>query len=188
MATDKPLRADARKNRDALIRVARQHLSSRGVTTSLEAIAQEAGVGVGTLYRHFPDRDQLLVAALKAQGAELHETAGRIRATESGPDRLEAWLLEVERHLSTYQGLPDSLARALCHGDDTALGITCQDIIAVTDDFLAEAQQAKTARAGVTGQDLFAAALMTAWLGTQVPERASRVEGVRSLLRHGYRV
>lgn len=127
-------RADARRNYEALIKTARKHLNSQGVTTSLDAIAREAGVGVGTLYRHFPDRDHLIFAALNAQGEE-RTAAELIRSAETGIERLERWLAEVQNYLSSYQGLPDSIAQALESGDKTPLAITCQEIIEITDGF-----------------------------------------------------
>ena len=57
---DKPLRADAQRNREQLISVAGRAFAERGVDTSLEEIAKQAGVGIGTLYRHFPTRHALI--------------------------------------------------------------------------------------------------------------------------------
>jgi len=56
----RPLRADARRNRDALLVVAAAQFAERGVETPLEDIARRAGVGIGTLYRHFPSREALI--------------------------------------------------------------------------------------------------------------------------------
>ncbi|MCG2621242.1 TetR/AcrR family transcriptional regulator [Arthrobacter sp. I2-34] len=187
MSTSRTMRADARKNYEALIKTARKHLSSQGVTTSLDAIAREAGVGVGTLYRHFPDRDHLIFAALNAQGEELRTAADLIRSAETGLERLERWLAQVQNYLSSYQGLPDSIAQALESGDKTPLAITCQEIIEITDGILADAQQEGTVRPGIKGQDLFETTLMTAWLISQEPERQRGLGGVGEILRHGYR-
>ncbi|MGA9520467.1 MAG: TetR/AcrR family transcriptional regulator [Myxococcaceae bacterium] len=181
------MRADALKNREALIAVAREHLRAQGVSTSLDAIAREAGVGAGTLYRHFPDRDHLLSAALNAEGEELRAVADRIRANSVGGERIEEWLVEVERYLRTFRGLPEPLAQALEKGSDTPLAIRCEEIVAITDEFLAEAVRDGTAREGVTGQDLFEAALMVVWLSSQVAEDRRGLGGVRNLLRRGYR-
>ncbi len=187
MTPSPPLRADARKNYDALVTAARRHLSSRGVGTSLEAIAREAGVGVATLYRHFPERDHLIFAALNAQGEQLRAVSELIR--ESGPEatRLERWLPEVESYLSSYQGLPDSIAHALEGREDTPLAISCQEIITITDEFLADAIRHGIVRAGLSGQTLFESTLMLAWLGSQLPDHDHGLDAVRDLLRHGYR-
>src|SRR5690554_4798634 len=106
METPQSLRADARRNYEALIRVARKHLRNRGVSTSLEAIAREAGVGVGTLYRHFPDRNHLVFAALNAEAEALRAASEHIREKIREADQLDRWLGELENYLNSYQGLP----------------------------------------------------------------------------------
>lgn len=181
------MRADARKNYEALVEVARRHLTNQGVTTSLEAIAREAGVGVGTLYRHFPDRDHLIFAALNAQGEQLRTASAQIRESTPEVTRLERWLAEVENYLSSYQGLPDSIAHALECGDNSPLAIDCREIITITDEFLTDAQRHGVVRPGVTGQALFESTLMVAWLGSQLPDQNNSLTGVREILRHGYR-
>lgn len=187
MSSSQPLRADAQRNYDALLTAARNHLSSRGVSTSLEAIAREAGVGVGTLYRHFPDRDHLIFAALNAQGEQLRATAAHLRESEPENERLESWLVEVERYLSSYQGLPDSIAHALECGDKSPLAISCREIIDITREFLAGAQRHGSVRAEVTGQALFESTLMLAWLGSKLPDPDRDSAGVREIINHGYR-
>lgn len=186
MSAPRAMRADARKNYEALVEVARQHLSSQGVTTSLEAIAREAGVGVGTLYRHFPDRDHLIFAALNAQGEQLRDLSDLIRTTGPEDARLGHWLAEVEKYLGSYQGLPESIAHALECDDTSPLAITCQEIIAITDEFLVDAQRHGGVRSDITGQTLFETTLMVAWLGSQLPNQDHGLDGVRDILRHGY--
>lgn len=185
MHPSQPMRADARRNYEALIEVARRHLRSRGVSTSLEAIAREAGVGVGTLYRHFPDRNHLVFAALEAEGIELRETAERLRATAPAADRLERWLVELEGYLNSYHGLPDTMAQAVARGECPTT-VSYQELIGITDEFLADAQEHGTARDWVSGQDLFRATLMLAWLNTQIPESATDLESLRRMIRSGW--
>ncbi|MGY1967166.1 TetR/AcrR family transcriptional regulator, partial [Nocardia gipuzkoensis] len=60
-------RADVQRNRAALLETAQRHFLRHGVGTSLEAVAKEAGVGPGTLYRHFPTREALLAAVLQTR-------------------------------------------------------------------------------------------------------------------------
>lgn len=188
MHATETMRADARKNYEELVRVAREHLDSKGVSASLEAIAREAGVGVGTLYRHFPNRDSLIVAALNARGEQLRGASHRIRSTIAAGDRLERWLPEVERYLASYQGLPDSVAHALdCDSNSSPLTITCQEIIDITDEFCVDAQRRGDVRAGVTGRGLFATALMTAWIGSQMPSYRDELDEVQQIVRTGYR-
>ncbi len=73
------LRADARRNRNRVLQTAMRHFELHGISASLEEIAREAGVGAGTLYRHFPSRDALLAAALRDRQAELLVVAREAR-------------------------------------------------------------------------------------------------------------
>lgn len=72
-----PLRADAQRNRDAILRAAREVFAESGVTAPLELIAKRAGVGRATLYRRFPTRDALVAAIFEADMDELHRIARR---------------------------------------------------------------------------------------------------------------
>ncbi len=186
-STDRPMRADARKNRDLLVAVARQHVRRHGVTTSLEAIARDAGVGPGTLYRHFPDRESLLAEVLRVEDDELAEARARIAREVAPGERLDAWLGEVERHIATYRGLSGPLVGALEGAEPTPLGVACQEMIATTEGFLADARQAGTVRADVTAHDLIGCAAMLAWLGSTGPTGSRQADGARDILRFGYR-
>lgn len=86
-STERPLRADAAANREKLLTVAAEHFAERGVATSLEDIARVAGVGIGTLYRRFPTRRDLIEAVLgerMAAFARLTEAAARHAETDPG--------------------------------------------------------------------------------------------------------
>ncbi|MDL5156245.1 TetR/AcrR family transcriptional regulator [Actinomycetospora termitidis] len=186
-STDRAMRADARKNRDLLIAVAREHVRRHGVTTSLEAIARDAGVGPGTLYRHFPDRECLLAEVLRLESDELDEARDRVAREVDVARRLDAWLGEVEQHMATYRGLSGPLVGALEGAEPTPLGLACQEMIATTERFLAEAQEAGVARTDVTAHDLVGCAAMLAWLGSTGPAGTRQADGARDILRHGYR-
>ncbi|GAA4853135.1 TetR/AcrR family transcriptional regulator [Actinomycetospora corticicola] len=186
-STDRPMRADARKNRDLLVAVARQHVRRHGVTTSLEAIARDAGVGPGTLYRHFPDRESLLAEVLRVENDELAEARARVAREVEPSERLDAWLCEVERHIATYRGLSGPLVGALEGAEPTPLGLACREMIATTEGFLADARQAGTVRADVTAHDLVGCAAMLAWLGSTGPTGSRQADGARDILRFGYR-
>jgi AcrR family transcriptional regulator len=75
---EKPMRADARRNRERLLVAAREVFAEQGAGASLEAIARHAGVGVGTLYRHFPSRLDVVEAVYEEDVEELAETARRV--------------------------------------------------------------------------------------------------------------
>ncbi|MCD2190250.1 TetR/AcrR family transcriptional regulator [Actinomycetospora soli] len=185
--TDRPMRADARKNRDLLVAVARQHVRRHGVTTSLEAIARDAGVGPGTLYRHFPDRECLLAEVLRVESDELAAARDRVAREVDVAERLDAWLGEVEQHIATFRGLSGPLVGALEGAAAGPLGLACQEMIAVTEGFLADAQRAGVVRPEVTAHDLVGCAAMLAWLGSSGPTGDRQADGARAILRHGYR-
>ncbi|MFC7761604.1 TetR/AcrR family transcriptional regulator [Catellatospora bangladeshensis] len=71
MTAPRPLRADAQRNRDRLLEVAAQAFAHDGPQVSLDAVAKQAGVGIGTLYRHFPTREALIEAAYRQELARL---------------------------------------------------------------------------------------------------------------------
>lgn len=185
MESSPTLRADARRNYEELIRVARKHLRHRGVSTSLEAIAREAGVGVGTLYRHFPDRNHLVFAALNAEAAALQAASERIRETVPEAAQLERWLSELENYLNSYHGLPDTMAQALARGE-CPTAISYQEIVRITETFLETARKHDVVQEWVTAPDLFRASLMLAWLNTQVPDEPGGVNTLRRMLRTGW--
>ena len=76
----RPLRADAARNRDRLLEVAVRAFAHDGPEVTLDAIAKEAGVGIGTLYRHFPTRDALIEAAYRNEVGQLHDAAAELLA------------------------------------------------------------------------------------------------------------
>jgi len=93
-AEGKRLRADARRNRDLLLRAADEVLATRGAEASIDEIAQRAGVGVGTLYRNFPTKEALLQALLSARIEPLTQTA---RAAADADDPGEAFITLMHR-------------------------------------------------------------------------------------------
>ncbi|WP_188195815.1 TetR/AcrR family transcriptional regulator [Nonomuraea sp. SYSU D8015] len=87
---NRPLRRDAQRNRDALVEAAKQVLAERGIEAPLEAVAKRAGVAIGTLYRHFPERGDLIDAVLDEKVATWTEVARQALAAD------DAWAGLVE--------------------------------------------------------------------------------------------
>ena len=106
----RPLRADARRNRDRLIEVAKAMFSTGGADTSLEAIAKSAGVGIGTLYRHFPTRDTLIESVYRSEMQNLAQAAPRFADTLPPVEALRAWLRLFVDHIATKQVMSPVLA------------------------------------------------------------------------------
>ena len=90
--TRKP-RADAQRNRDRILVAAREEFSRCGAEASLEEVARQAGVGPGTLYRHFPTREALLVAVYRAEMQQLAAAADTLTQQHPPVAALRAWLL-----------------------------------------------------------------------------------------------
>jgi AcrR family transcriptional regulator len=179
-------RADAKRNRDHILDTAAQYFSEHGVSGSLDAIAKKAGVGAGTLYRHFPNREALLAALLTARDEELEKRRDAIRAeTEGAASRLEHWLDALIEWAGAFDGLPEPL-RTATTTETSPLGITCQGYITTTDEFLLAAQKEGTARADVRARDLFLAALASSWVRDAAMADEFSAQALKSLTRNGW--
>ncbi|GAA4898432.1 TetR/AcrR family transcriptional regulator [Streptomonospora salina] len=180
-------RADVRRNRAALLDTAQRHFLQHGVGTSLEAVAKEAGVGPGTLYRHFPTREALLAAVLQSRSEELVARQADIEQLDDPTEALKQWLRAMEEYFSAFSGLPDPLMTAARAQDpDNPLTIPCDILITATEKYLRAAQSAGHARASVRGFDLFLTACSIAWLKGNGAEEKS-LSRLRSLIASGYR-
>ncbi|MFD8104439.1 TetR/AcrR family transcriptional regulator [Nocardia fluminea] len=180
-------RADVQRNRAALLATAQRHFRQHGVGTSLEAVAKEAGVGPGTLYRHFPTREALLAAVLQTRSEELAARRTDIEQLGDAGAALEQWLRAMEEYFSAFSGLPEPLmAAARAQDPDNPLTIPCDIFIASTDKYVTAAQSGGHVRASVRGYDLFLAACSIAWIKGNGADEES-LNRLRTLLANGYR-
>jgi len=101
--TDRKPRADALKNRERILEVAKQEFTRSGAKASLEDIAKKAGVGPGTLYRHFPTREELLVAVYRSEVEKLAGAERTLADTLPPVEALRAWLLLFVDAVETKQ-------------------------------------------------------------------------------------
>jgi AcrR family transcriptional regulator len=153
------LRADARRNRGELLDVARQVIAEEGVDASLRDIARRAGVGIGTLYRHFPTREALLAGIIGDGTRRMAEQAAELSAAEPPGDALSLWLTAVAMRIGPYNGLAHSMLDAVT-GDgaaDEPLRVACEAMMVAGRDLLGQAQAAEAVRADVTWDDVFTA-------------------------------
>ncbi|MGJ9373282.1 TetR/AcrR family transcriptional regulator [Nesterenkonia sp. CF4.4] len=178
-------RADARRNRDHILDIAEQHFSEHGVGGSLDAIAKRAGVGAGTLYRHFPNREALLAALLAARDEELVARRDELRArSASAADALDGWLGALTEWAGAFDGLPEPLRAAM--GSPSPLAVTCQGFITTTEEFLHAAQREGSARGEIRARDLFLSALAMSWArGAAMADHASAA-AMAGLIRSGW--
>jgi AcrR family transcriptional regulator len=101
--TDRKPRADAQRNRERILEVAKKEFTRSGANASLEEIAKKAGVGPGTLYRHFPTREELLMAVYRSEMDKLASAERRFADTLSPVEALRAWLLLFVDAVATKQ-------------------------------------------------------------------------------------
>ncbi|WP_405586730.1 TetR/AcrR family transcriptional regulator [Streptomyces sp. NBC_01190] len=143
------MRADAQRNYDRLLEEARQAFIVHGTDVALEDIARHAGVGVGTLYRHFPDRYALMNAVFE-QEVQALGVRGRELLTEDDPaTALILWLRAVAGHSAMYRGLAAAITEA-----STTKMPACASMPHVGGALLWRAQQAGAIRADVRIADL----------------------------------
>jgi AcrR family transcriptional regulator len=163
------LRADARRNRDELLDVARQVIADEGVDASLRDIARRAGVGIGTLYRHFPTREALLAAIIGDGVRRMSANATEFSRAKPPGEALAAWLADVARRIGPYRGLAGSMLEAVTgeQAGDSALRATCADMMDAGRSLLARAQAAGAVRPDVTWDDVFTAVAVISGIASQ---------------------
>jgi AcrR family transcriptional regulator len=121
----RPKRADARRNYDQLIAAAREAFTERDRSASLEDIAGRAGVGIGTLYRHFPTRGDLIEAVYVEEVEALCRSAEDVRSAEPW-DALVGWLRRFVAYVATKQALAEELFAA---NRDAEVFKSCRDAL-----------------------------------------------------------
>lgn len=162
------VRADARRNREKILAVAEQVFAREGLEAPMDVIAKGAGVGAGTLYRHFPTRQDLLSEILEARLTDLTRRRQEIEAAAgSSGEALEQWLEAVGEWMRAYDGLPEPLRDAYVSGS-SPLSPTCEEVVETTRGFLEAAQRDGMARADVDAATLYQAALASAWVAGAV--------------------
>jgi len=163
------LRADARRNRDELLDVARQVIAEEGVDASLRDIARRAGVGIGTLYRHFPTREALLAAIIDDGMRRIGANAAELSKAKPPGEALAAWLTGVAMRIGPYRGLAGSMLDAVTDegAGDPALRAICADMMDAGRGLLARAQAAGAVRQDVTWDDVFTAIAAISGIASQ---------------------
>ncbi|GAA2374393.1 TetR/AcrR family transcriptional regulator [Streptomyces viridochromogenes] len=153
MAPPRAMRADARRNHERLLTEARAAFAEHGTDASLEDVARRAGVGIGTLYRHFPNRDALVSAVFEDAAGELLTRSRQLLEAPEPCAALVTWLRETVTHAGEYRGLARSLM-AVSADDSSALARCSDPIRQAGGALLARAQQAGSVRADVAIADL----------------------------------
>jgi AcrR family transcriptional regulator len=147
VAVRRPQRADARRNFDALLSAARDAFAEHGTDASLEDIARRAGVGIGTLYRNFPTRQDLFETVYIGEIEQLCQTAEDVAGLPPW-DALVSWLHRFVAYTATKRAIYEALNR------DSAMFRHCrEEIYRVGEPLLARAQDAGEVRTDVTFDD-----------------------------------
>jgi AcrR family transcriptional regulator len=174
-------RADARRNYERLLSAAAAAFAEHGADdVSLEEIARRAGVGIGTLYRHFPARQALLEAVYKDQVDGLDALGAKLVASESPGDALGEWMRAFVAFARTKRNLSSALVQTI--GKNSELMSSCSRILrSRTDEILTRAQDAGAARHEVQCADIFRLAhglIMATDAEPSDPEQPDRLLGL----------
>jgi AcrR family transcriptional regulator len=143
------MRADAQRNRDRIVEVAREVFREQGYDASLDEVAKRAGVGAGTLYRHFPTRDDLLDAIMQSWVDRVNQAADKALAHEGPPrELLIAWFAEYVALISLHKGGPAKITSAM--GDPASPILSkCQVLARASDRVLDRLREEHALREGV---------------------------------------
>jgi AcrR family transcriptional regulator len=154
-ASRKP-RTDALRNRERVLEAARTVFSAGGPNASLEAVAKTAGVGIGTLYRHFPTREALFEAVYRREVQQLADLAKRSDEEAEPIEALRRWMHSFVKFVATKKGM--SAALALAVAKDSELFSYSSDLLTrAVGDLLSRAGAAGNMRDDISPEDLLRA-------------------------------
>jgi len=161
-AARRPLRADARRNRDAILLAAREIFEMEGVLASLDGIALRAGVGNATLYRNFPTREDLLAAVMETS-IDMAQAEAEALAREHSPRAaLAEWLVRLTWRLRIWHDLPYCVAAA-SGATDSSMNPAISRLVKQTEDLLRQAKEAGDAVDAVEATEVFELITALSW-------------------------
>jgi AcrR family transcriptional regulator len=183
-AEHRPMRADARRNYDRLIAAADAAFTDHGAEASLEDIARRAGVGIGTLYRHFPNRTALLEAVYLDRVEALCARADGLQQTQPPGQALADWLRALAAHNITYRGLKGLLLTAM--RDETSPLSSCRGLLtSAAAGLLGRAQEAGAVRSDVEPAELLKLVHAVVVASEFSPDQAAQVERLLTVMLDG---
>ena len=174
------LRADARRNREQLLAAAVAAFAADGPEITLESIARSAGVGIGTLYRHFPSREALVDAAYRSELARLCDSVPGLLEARPADRALRAWLELFGEYMTTKHGMADALRMVIASGGDP-FAESRRRLVAAFDALLAAGAADGTLRADVSAADVLASA-SGIWLAAGEPAQRAQAGRLVDLL------
>lgn len=178
-SAERPLRKDAQRNRGMLLDSAAKLFAEHGVDYPLEDIARDAGVGIGTLYRHFPTRNALVEAVYRREVAVLCDSVDSLLATLEPIDALDAWMHNFVAYVATKRGLSATL-RELMDAEPDLFTETRANIRTAASRVLDAAVESGEVRPVLDADDLVRAmsSICMSSDDPDHPERAARLVGV----------
>ncbi|GAA2995715.1 TetR/AcrR family transcriptional regulator [Streptomyces fulvorobeus] len=183
-APARSMRADARRNYDRLLNEARASFAEHGTDASLEDVARQAGVGIGTLYRHFPNRQALMYAVFQEALAALLARSRELAEGDHPCHALVEWLGAVVTHTGEYRGVAQALMSAT--RDETSALARCNTPLREAGArLLARAQESGAVRAEVSIDDLMQLTNAIALAAEQAPDDPALADRLLALTLQG---
>jgi AcrR family transcriptional regulator len=146
-------RADAIRNRERVLEAAKAVFSQGGPEASLEMVARRAGVGIGTLYRHFPTREALYEAVYRHEVEQLVELAKHLEVERTPVEALRRWLRAGVEFMATKKGMAAALAMA-AQGSPDLVAYSFDRLTRAVGELLQRAVAAGEIRADIDAEDL----------------------------------
>ncbi|GAN55174.1 TetR family transcriptional regulator [Tanticharoenia sakaeratensis NBRC 103193] len=183
----RPMRADARRNREAILAAAHATFEEEGVLASLDGIALRAGVGNATLYRNFPTRDDLLAAVASVSIEAALAEADALSRSLAPKKALAEWLIRLAWRLRIWHDLPTCVAAA--QGDpQSSMAMACAALVDRTGVFLGQTTLSGDTVDTVTATNVFELVVALSWavdrFGDDEPAARRRVSmGIAGVFR-----
>ncbi|MER5385115.1 helix-turn-helix domain-containing protein [Streptomyces sp. NPDC002688] len=178
------MRADARRNYERLLSEARSAFAEHGTDASLEDVARRAGVGIGTLYRHFPNRRALMSAVFEEAVSDLLARSRELLEAPQPCTALVDWLREIITHASEYRGLARALMSA-SRDDGSHLARCSGPMREAGSALLLRAQEAGAVRPDVSIGDLLQLTNAIALAAEETPDDPALADRLLSLTLRG---
>lgn len=160
---NRPMRADAQRNRDAILLAARETFEADGVLASLDGIALRAGVGNATLYRNFPTRDDLLAAVLQTSVELSLAEAEEFSRSASPREALAEWLFTLTWQMRIWHDLPYCIAIARADPDSSMNSACSNPLLDQTQVLLDRAKSSGDALGSIGADELFELITALSW-------------------------
>ncbi|WP_152362169.1 TetR/AcrR family transcriptional regulator [Microlunatus speluncae] len=185
MPEDRPLRADARRNRDRLLDAAGHAFARDGQDVTLEAVAKDAGVGIGTLYRHFPTREALVEATYRHELDRLCDAADELLAEQPADVALRAWMDRFVDYMTAKRGMSDTL-RAIIASGGNPYAHSRDRLLTAIGTLLRASVEAGIVRADVSAEDVLTGIGGVSLVASE-PEQREQAARLLDLLMDGLR-